>query len=154
MGVEIVNKKGMLARDFIIILALFGGIIGIGALIVVDMASSETGYNITNMTDENFQSNYDTLSDTFDDVELMKNATTSSEGISVLSTYTTVFKATFNVITLVFRSPILIKNIFVNFAEDFNIDSGVANIMFTLILTISLAIIIFVIISSVSKGRM
>ena len=154
MGVEIVNKKGMLARDFIIILALFGGIIGIGALIVVDMASSETGYNITNMTDENFQSNYDTLSDTFDDVELMKNATTSSEGISVLSTYTTVFKATFNVITLVFRSPILIKNIFVNFAEDFNIDSGVANIMFTLILTISLALIIFVIISSVSKGRM
>ncbi len=148
------NKKGILARDFIIILALFGGITGIGALIVIDMANSETGYNVTNMTDEDFQSNYDTLSDTYDDVDLMKNATASGEGISVVSTYTTFFTATFNVITLVFRSPILIKNTFVNFADEFNIPSGVANIMFTLILTISLAIIIFVIISSVSKGRM
>ena len=144
----------MLARDFVIILALFGGIVGIGALIVVDMANSETGYNVTNMTDENFQSNYDTLSDTFDDVELMKNATASSEGISVLSTYTTVFKATFNVITLIFRSPILMKNVFNTFTDEFNIDTDLSNIMFTLILTISLAIIIFVIISSVSKGRM
>ncbi len=144
----------MLARDFIIILALFGAITGIGALIVVDMASSESGYNVTNMTDETFQSNYDTLTDISDDVDLMKNATASGEGINVVSTYTTVFKATFNVITLIFRSPILMRNVFVSFADDFNIPSGVANIMFTLILTISLAIIIFVIISSVSKGRM
>ena len=71
MGVEIMNKKGMLARDFIIILALFGAITGIGALIVVDMASSESGYNVTNMTDETFQSNYDTLTDISDDVDLM-----------------------------------------------------------------------------------
>ncbi len=148
------NKKGMLARDFIIILALFGAITGIGALIVVDIASSESGYNVTNMTDETFQSNYDTLTDISDDVDLMKNATASGEGINVVSTYTTVFKATFNVITLIFRSPILMRNVFVSFADDFNIPSGVANIMFTLILTISLAIIIFVIISSVSKGRM
>ena len=154
MGVEIMNKKGMLARDFIIILALFGAITGIGALIVVDIASSESGYNVTNMTDETFQSNYDTLTDISDDVDLMKNATASGEGINVVSTYTTVFKATFNVITLIFRSPILMRNVFVSFADDFNIPSGVANIMFTLILTISLAIIIFVIISSVSKGRM
>jgi len=154
MGVENMNKKGMLARDFIIILVLFGAITGVAALIVSDMADSETGYNVTNMTDENFQSRYDTLSETTEDIELMQNATASGEGISVLSTFTTVFKATFNVISIVFGSFSIVNGVMVNFAEDFGVPSVVANIIFPAIFAIIMTIIIFVIISSVSKGRM
>lgn len=148
------NKRGMLARDWVIVLVLFGAITGIGALIVVDMASSETGYNVTNMTDENFQSRYDTLSNTTTDIYLMQNATSSGEGISVLSTYTTVFKATFNIISIVFGSFSMAQTTMSNFAEDFGVPSVIANIIFPAILVIAIAIIIFVIISSVSKGRM
>jgi len=148
------NKKGMLARDWIIVLILFGVITGIGALVVVDMADSSTGYNVTNMTDEDFQERYDTLSDTTGDVYKMQNVTASGEGISVISTYTTVFKATFSIISIIFGSFGLANAAMINFAQDFGVPSVIANVIFPALLVIIITIIIFVIISSVSKGRM
>ncbi len=148
------NKKGMLARDWVIVLILFGVITGIGALIVIDFANPETGYNVTNMTDENFQSRYDTLTDTTTDIYQMQNATASGEGISVISTYTTVFKATFNIISIIFGSFGIANTAMMNFAEDFGVPSVIANIIFPAILVILIAVIVFVVISSVSKGRM
>ena len=148
------GENKILARDWIIVLVLFGTITGIGALIVVDMANSETGYDVPNMTDESFQDRYDTLSDTTTDIELMQEATASGEGISVISTFTTVFKATFNVISITFGSFAIANSVMVNFAEDFGVPSVIANIIFPAILAIITAVIIFVIISSVSKGRM
>lgn len=144
----------MLARDWIIVLILFGVITGIGALIVVDIASSETGYNVTDMADEEFQSRYDTLSKTTSDIYKMQNATASGEGISVISTFTTVFKATFNVISIVFGSFGVANVAMVNFADDFGVPSVIANVIFPAILVLIICVIVFVIISSVSKGRM
>jgi len=144
----------MLARDWIIVLVLFGAVAGMGALIVIDIADSETGYNVTNMTDENFQERYDTLTDTTTDIYLMQNATSSEEGISVFSTFTTVFKATFNVISIIFGSFSVANTVMINFADDFGVPSVIANVIFPSILVIIIAIIVFVVISSVSQGRM
>ncbi len=144
----------MLARDWVIVLILFGVITGIGALVVVDMANSETGYNVTNMTDEDFQDRYDTLAETTDDIYKMRNVTASGEGISVISAFTTVFTATFSVISITLGSFGLANTAMINFAEDFGVPSVIANVIFPAILVIIIAIIIFVIISSVSKGRM
>lgn len=148
------NKKGMLARDWVIVLILFGAVTGLAALIVVDMANSSTGYNNTDIIDEDFQERYDTLSDTTSDVYKMQNATASGEGISVISTYTTVFKATFSIISIIFGSFGLANAAMVNFVEDFGVPSVIANVIFPALLVIIITIIIFVIISSVSKGRM
>ncbi len=148
------NKKGMLARDWVMVLILFGTITGLGYLIVEDMASSDSGYNVENMTDENFQENYDTLSDTIDDVYLMQNATSSGEGMNIFSTFTTMFKATFTIISIVFGSFDMVRDTMTNFAEDFGVPSIIANLIFPAILVIIIAIIVFVIISSVSKGRL
>jgi hypothetical protein len=49
MDYKQLNKKGMLMRDYVIILVLFGVVAGIGGLIASDMSSSEYGYNITNI---------------------------------------------------------------------------------------------------------
>jgi len=87
----------MLARDWIIVLVLFGLITGVGYLVVADISSSDKGYDIENMTNENYQSRYDTLTESSKDIYKMQNATTSEEGISVVSTYTTFFRATFNI---------------------------------------------------------
>ncbi len=156
MGVEnMMNKKGeMLARDWIFILVLFGAITAIGYLIVADMASSESGYNVTNMTDETFQDNYDTLSESTSTIYQMQNATTSEQGMSVLSTYTTMFTATFSIISLIFGSFGMASNTMTNFATDFGVPSILANIIFPAILVLIIVIIVFVIISSVSRGRL
>lgn len=149
------NKKGeMLARDWIIMLVLFGVIVGLSYLMVLDMASSSTGYNVSNMTDEDFQDNYDTLTETTSTIYQMQDATLSEEGTSVVSTYTTMFKATFSVISLLFGSFGMAGNVFSNFATDFGVPSVVANVVFPAILVLIIVIIIFVIISSVSRGRL
>lgn len=149
------NKKGeLLARDWIMILILFGAVTAIGYLIVADMANSSTGYDVDNMTDESFQDNYDTLTETTSTIYQMQNATRSEEGMSVLSTYTTMFTATFSIISLIFGSFGMASNTMTNFAVDFGVPSSLANIIFPAILVLLIVAIIFVVISSVSRGRL
>lgn len=149
------NKRGeMLARDWVIILVLFGAVIGLASLFVADLASSDNGYNNTDIVNENFQSNYDTLTETSTNIYQMQNATSSGEGLSTTSTFTTTFKATFSVVSIVFGSFGIAKNTFSNFAYDFGVPSPVANIFFSSLLVIIIAIIIFVVISSVSQGKL
>jgi len=150
-----INKKGeMLARDFIIMLVLFGAVVAIGSLIVIDMADPSTGYNVTNMTDESFQENYDTLTETTSTIYQMQNATTSEQGTSVISTYTTMFTATFSIISLIFGSFGVAGDTMTNFAVDFGVPSSLANIIFPAILVLLIVAIVFVVISSVSRGRL
>ena len=148
------NKKAMLARDWIIILVIFGVITQLGFLFVADMAGTATGYNVSGMVDEDFQSNYDTLTNTSTDIYKMQNATSSGEGMSVISTYTEVFKATFSIISIIFGSLGMVSAMLAQFATDFGVPTAVANIMFPAILLIIIATLVFVIISAISKGRM
>jgi len=149
------NKKAMLARDFVIVLSLFVTITGIGYVIVGNMASSDLGYNVENMTDETFQENYEDLSNAIGkDVEQMRNATSSKEGLSVISTFTTMFSATFKIIPLVLGSFNMVRNTMNNFGEYFDVPSIISNLIFSAIIFIITVVIVFVIISSVSKGRL
>ena len=52
------NNKGMLARDYVITIIIFSLFAGVGGLIVYYMADSQNGYNVTNMTDGNFDNSY------------------------------------------------------------------------------------------------
>lgn len=144
----------MLARDWFVMLVIFGAITGIGYLVVADFASEESGYNVENMTDEDFQDNYDTLTGSTEDIYLMQNATASGEGMGVISAFTTVFTATFSVISIVIGSFSMANDVFTDFAIDFGVPTAIANIIFPAIYVIIIGIIIFVIISSVSKGKM
>ena len=144
----------MLARDWIIVLVLFGLISGIGYLVVEDIASSSKGYNVPNMTDESYQSRYDTLTESSSKIYQMQNATTSKEGMSVVSTYTTMFRSTFSIIGLIFGSFSMATTSMNNFAQDIGMSSNLANLLFGGILVIIICIIVFVVISSISRGRL
>jgi len=133
---------------------LFGLVSGIGYLIVVDIASSEHGYDVENMTDENYQSRYDTLNESSGKIYQMQNATTSEQGMSIISTYTTMFKSTFSIIGLVFGSFGMVTTSMNNFAQDIGMDSTLANLVFEAILVIIICIIVFVVVSSISRGRL
>ena len=144
----------MLARDWMIVLVLFGVVTGIGYLAVSEMASPGSGYNVSGMEDEHFQENYDTLEETSDTIYQMQNTTTSEEGISTISTYTTMFTATFSIISLVFGSFSVANNVMSNFATDFGVPSQIANIIFPSILVIIIVVIVFIVISSVSQSKL
>lgn len=137
-----------------IIIVLFGAIVGLGFLVVSDVASPSNGYDVTGMVDPSFESNYNTLTNVSDDIYTAQNATASGEGLSTTSTFTIVFKATFSVISIVFGSFDMVNQVFVNLASDFGIPAAVANIFFGSLLVIAIAIIIFVVISSVSQGKL
>jgi len=144
----------MLARDLVIILILFGLISGTGYLIVEDIASSESGYDVVNMTDENYKERYDTLTESSGKVYQMQNATSSKEGMSVISTFTTMFGATFSVIGIIFGSFGMAETTMKNFGADLGMSSGMTSLVFGAILVILIATIVFVIISSISRGRL
>ena len=135
-------------------LVLFGLISGMGYLIIEDMASSKSGYNVTNMTDESYQERYDTLTESSSKIYQMQNATASKQGMSVISTFTTMFSATFSIIGIIFGSFGMAVTTMNNFGQDLGMSSGMANLLFGAILVIIIATIVFIIISSISRGRL
>jgi len=150
---EKMNKKGMYARDYIIILILFGAVCIIGSLIVADIAGTESGYGVSGMVDENFKQHYDTLKESTSDIGKMQNATTSEAGTKTISQYTEIFRATFSLISIIFGSLGMTSDTLTHFATDFEIPKEIANIIFSTILGVLTTILIFVIISSVSKSK-
>lgn len=150
---EKMNKKGMYARDYIIILILFGSICLTGYLIVADMAGSDSGYGVSGMVDENFAEHYNTLTESTSNIGKLQNATTSEAGTKTISQYTEIFRATFSMISIIFGSIGMTSGTLTHFATDFEIPSAMANIISATIMGILITILIFVIISSVSKSK-
>lgn len=144
----------MLARDLIIVLVLFGIFSGVGYLIVEDVASAENGYDVDNMTNAAYQDRYDTLTNSTNNILLMQNRTSSESGMSVISTFTTMFSATFSIIGIIFGSFGMATTTMQNFGEDLGMSTGISNLVFGGIFVILVAVIVFIIISSVSRGRL
>ena len=144
------NKKAFLSRDYIVILLVFSALIGLCYILVASMGED---YGNPNIIDENFRDNYQNLQNSTDTVSSMFNQTSSKEGMSFVGTYTSLFRATFGVISLVFSSFGIIQSQTAHFATDFGIPSAVANIIFPTLIAIITVLIIFIIISSMSKGK-
>jgi len=149
------NKKGeMLARDYFVCLVLFGMLTGMGALMVVSMADSKTGYDIENMTNDAYQERYDTLTNASAGIYKMSNETASKGGMSVLSTYTTMFSATFTVISIVLSSFGIVEDAGAYLMTDAGVPSVLGNLVMGGIMAIIVGILVFVIISSISRGKL
>ena len=146
------NKKGMLMRDYVIILILFSAIVGIGALVVSDISSSDNGYGV-NISDPNFDSTYNKIEQTTSLTDNMKESTFSSQGLGLIGTFEVMFGATRSVFQLIGGSFGLINSLFASLAVSLGIPLVIANILFGAILSIIIVIIIFIILSSLSKVK-
>jgi len=145
------NKKGeFLARHWFVVLILFGVFIALGGLMVSDMADN---YNEPDIEDESFADNYDTVSSTNEDITQMRESVEGKSGRQTISPYITMFKSTFTAIDVVMSSFSNANAVTKNMAQDMGIPPEVANIIFPAIITIIIGLIIFVIISAVSRGR-
>lgn len=145
------NKKAFLARHWIVAFTVCIAVISLSYFMVQGLA---TEYDNLDVIDENFQSTYNRYSDLEGDVHSMFEEASSEEGLSVVGTFTVLFSATFTIIQLIFSSLLLPGTMLRQFALDVGAPSAIANIIFTLPLVIVTVIIILVIISSISRGKL
>lgn len=144
------NKKGYLTRDFVIAGIFLMGVIAIMILMVQGVADN---YNRADLIDEGFSANYDQLSNVTDSVGTILETTRSGSGLSFRGAFDVTFGAAFTAIQLVFSTLGLMQNVFINFAADFGIPTAVSSIVFIVGFSIIAVTLIFVWLSSISRGK-
>lgn len=145
------TKKGWVTRDFVIASLLFTGVIAMFVLFIAGMSAE---YDQPDLVSSTFSDNYNKLGEISNKVEVMRATTSAGEGLSLIGAFDIAFTATFTVIQLVFSTLALAGSIPAKVIVDFTfIDSTVAANFFILGLAIITTIIIFVWISSVSRGK-
>lgn len=144
----------MLARDWVIVIILFSLFAGIGSLIAYDMADPQSGYNIENMTNDNFDSAYNKVQYAESITNQMANSTTSKEGLGLLGGVELFFGSTVTVVQIVFGSLGTVNNVFASMIGTFGIPLPLANLVFPAIIAIITTILVFVVVSSLTKTKM
>ncbi len=144
------NKKGFLTRDFLIAGILFSGMV---ALFVLMIAGISDEYDSSLLTNEEFAANYDTLVEQTDRIETARQTAAAGDGLSFIGTFDVAFQSTFTVIQMVFQTLNLFGDMSGSFAEDFGVDPTVTRIVFLIALSILTTIIVWVWISSISRGK-
>ena len=144
------NKKGWVARDFIIAMLVFSGVL---AMFVVMIGSIANDYDNTDIISPDFSDKFDKFSENVDTGGEMWAASTGEGGLSLVGTADLLFFSTFKVISLVFDSVNIAWTQMAEFGEFFGIPSVISNIFVGLIFTILTVIIVFIIISSIRSGR-
>jgi len=145
-----IQKKAWLTRDFVIAGILFSGLI---ALFVLAIAGIQDEYDSTLLTNEDFANNYDKLTEQTEKIETARQAAAAGEGLSFIGTFDVAFQSTFTVIQMVFSTVNLFGDMTGSFAEDFGFDPTVTKIVFLIALAILTTVIVFIWISSISRGK-
>lgn len=145
------NKKGFLARTWLIAFIVGVAVVGLQYLMVQGLA---TEYGNIDVIDESFQSVYGKYSDLTIIANNTLIAAREKGGLSVVGTFTTMFSATFKVINLIFSTLLLPGTMLYKLALYVNAPPAVAAILFTLPLAVIIIMIVLVIISSVSRGKL
>lgn len=147
---KIIQKKGVLTRDLVIGAILFSAIVALCLLAVTGISDE---YDSTLLVDQDFMDNYNKLSEFTSGVETTRSAAADTGGLSFIGTFDVAFQSTFTVIQMVFSTLDLFGGMSDNFADDFGLDSGVVKLAFIVGLSILTVIIVFIWISSISRGK-
>lgn len=147
---KIQSKKPFLTRDLVIAGVLFSGIV---ALFVLGVAGISDEYDSTLLVNEEFSQQYDKLTDLTSGIDTARSSASEGGGLSFIGTFDVAFQSTFTVIQMVFSTLDIFGDMTGSFAEDFGFDPTVINVLFIIALSILTVVIVFVWISSISRGR-
>jgi hypothetical protein len=145
-----INKKGFLTRDFVIAGIFSMGIIAIMILMVQGVADN---YDNPDLVDPDFSKNYDKLENITSDVEVMLNTTRSGSGLSFRGAFDVTFGAAFTAIQLVFGILGLMGGIVENLVVDFDLEREPVILLLIVGTSIIAVTLIFVWLSSISRGK-
>lgn len=145
------NKKGWIARDFVVALIIFAGVMGLMYLMVGDMGNN---YGNPGIVDANFNAHYNNLKALGASTGTMLNTTRSPQGFTLLGNLGTIFSSMITVIGLVFDSITGVGTQVAYASTDLGVPTAVAGIIFPMIILIVTVIIIFVVIGSAKFGKL
>lgn len=144
-------KKSFLTRDIVITAIFFTGCI---ALFVLMVGSVSDKYDRPDMTSESFSRNYDKLINLANQVEVNRGVASSEQGFSLIGSFDIAFNAVFTTIRLVFNTLDLYGDMTANTISEFTfLDSGVIKILGVILLSLLTVTVIFIWMSSVSRGK-
>lgn len=155
-----IYKKGtVFLRNIVFMMVVFGGIMALGALAMVDLA---TEYGNTNATSE-FQSDGINnlgsflLTNVSDSVLTMRNATDPSDGskglVGSFATFgLTALDGASTIVKTVFLAPIYISQTLATVFTSLGVPTAVSNVVGTVVTLLIYAVIIFGIITAALRG--
>ena len=145
------QKKGFLVRDFVLAGILFGIVI---ALFIISVGSIATNYNNTDMVSPQFAAHYNKLQSNLNSLDSAYLATKGSGGLNLIGTFNVVFNSVFTVITMAWDGIAMYSGMATNISGDFSfLDQATALLILTSLIACILIPLIFVWLSSVSRGK-
>ena len=146
---DIKNKKGWVAQDYVIALILFSAIVG---LLYLGVGSIATDYNTPGIVDPSFKENYDEFNNQTATIGAMWNATSSKGSLNLFSGTDIFLKSTFSVVSLIFGSIGSLTRQVTHIQTDFGVPDviwGVVSIIFMATITI---LLIFAVVNALNKA--
>lgn len=145
------QKKGFLIRDFVVVGILFGLIVG---LYILQVASLADNYNNTEIVSESFATHYSNLQSNLDKLDTSYRAVKGSGGLNLYGTFNIAFNSVFTVIAMVWDSVNIYTSMGASLTSDFTfLDSTVTNLVIQAVIAIIVVYLIFIWVSSVSRGK-
>lgn len=145
------QKKGFLLRDFVVVGIIFGMVI---ALLIIQTASINSNYN-ANIVDPNFAAHYSKLQTNLNQLDTSNQAVQGTEGLNLIGTFNVAFNSVFTVVAMVWDGIFIYTGMASNVAGDFNfLDQSTILLFLTGIIAIVTTYIIFIWLSSVSRGKL
>jgi len=148
------NKKGWLLRDFVIVGIIFGIILSLFLFGVADIASN---YNDDTMISQSFSDHYSNLQTNLNQLNNANQAVqggSSGQGLNLIGTFNVAFNSVFTVIVMVWDGLLIYTGMASNISNDFTfLDHNVIMVFMSGLIAILTSYLIFVWLSSVSRGK-
>ena len=149
------SRKGMLVRDVVIGGILFTGIIAIFVILVANMAIN---YNNPNMVSQSFSQNYNKLQQLTqgaNGLSVSQNSVENVSGMQLQGNFDVAFSSTWIVFNMIWGTVDTFTSAGASFISDFTfLDAGVIKLLIYILISLLITIVIFNIISSVTRGRL
>jgi len=145
------QKKGFLLRDFVVVGILFGLVV---ALYIIMVGSMANNYHNTEIVSASFSEHYSKLGTNLNQLDTSFSSVKGSGGLNLIGTFNIAFNSVFTVVSMVWDSLMIYTGMAGNIAGDFSfLDQAVVLLFFGAVIAILTTYLIFIWLSSVSRGK-
>lgn len=142
------NRKGFLARDWIMALILFTGVVALSTLMVAQQA---TDYDNLDIIDEDILEDFGNLQQTTSVAKEAFDVTNDKDALTITGSFSILFQSAFSVIALIFNSIAIATSQLASFGEFIGLPTAVSNLIFPIIISLITVVLVFVIISTTTR---
>lgn len=149
--IKFIQKKGFLLRDFVVVGLMFGLVV---ALFIIQVASVANNYNNQDIVTPEFAEHYSRLETNLEKLDTSYSAVKGTGGVNLIGAFNIAFNSVFTVIIMVWDGIMIYTGMASNIAGDFSfLDQSTILVFLTSIIGMLTTYLIFIWLSSVSRGK-